>query len=287
MSFFLNPFHSEYRGSLPLDDRQYSITFDCPANGGRGPHEVRTFTDPTWDLSGSDADSNDTDLLTISYAIDSNLMTFVDLTVDIGAGAATLAATRPSEVVTTLMANVSFSTHFLARVSEDLNFIRITAKRPERIRWYIKPGGADTVLNFNKFVGIKELPTYFARHTIANRYNFTDSDAMLIELDPDTYDVHANMIDAAVNSKGVSLGYDSGTVREDYELLAGRSPAFMFEKNSVDGSSRITQTIRYPAGAKVGDLAKLTKYTYTAAQTAPDQITEEPYVLTSSDLVTP
>jgi hypothetical protein len=288
MSFFMNPFPQEYRGSLLLDDRQYSLTFDCPPNAGRGPGDARTFSEPNWDLSGVDADGNDTDLLTISYALDRHQMTFVDLQIDIGVGAASLASVRPAEIVTTLNTNVSFSTHFAARVAEGGGHIKLsTKKEPERIRWYIKRGGADTVLNFNKFVGIKELPTYFSRHTIDSRYDFVDGTAMLIELDPGGSTVDANMIDNAVSNKGVELGYDSSVVLDDYQLLGGRSSAFMFYKNTVDGSSRITQQIIYPAGAQVGDMAKLIKMTYTAAQTEPDQRTEEPYVLTSGDLITP
>ena len=150
------------------------------------------------------------------------------------------------------------------------------------------------VLNFNKFVGVKELPTYFARHTIANRYTFEDCTSMLILLDPATNTVDANLIDAAVDNKGVDLEYVSGTVRADYIMMVGRSGIFQFTKNTVDDDDRITASIEYPAGAVVGDLAKKTLMTYGDAsggmsgiQQQPDQITEVPYTLTAGDLVTP
>lgn len=288
MSFFMNPFPQEYRGSLLLGDRQHVLTFDVQPNAGRSGSEARSFTAANWDLSGADADGTNEDLLTFSFALDTAQVTFVDLTVDIGSTAASLAAVKPAEVVSALNANTPFSTNFSARVSEDGTFVRILTKKDQtRIRWYIKHGGADTVMNWNKFVGIKELPTYFARHTIANRYTFEDCTSMLVLLDPAGNTVDANLIDAAVNNKGVDLEYASGTVRADYILMGGRSGIFQFTKNTVDGSSRITETIEYPAGAVVGDLAKKILKTYTAAQTQPDQVTEEPYTLTSGDLVTP
>ena len=80
---------------------------------------------------------------------------------------------------------------------------------------------------------------------------------------------------------------DSSTVREDYQLLEGRSGLFTFKNQTIDGSNRITQIIEYPAGAVEGDFAKKITYTYTAANTAPDEIFEEPYTLQSADLITP
>lgn len=80
---------------------------------------------------------------------------------------------------------------------------------------------------------------------------------------------------------------DYTAMKEDYELLSGRTGLFTFKKQTVDVSSRITQIIEYPAGAVAGDFAKKTNYTYTGAQTAPDNVTEIPYQLTASDLITP
>jgi hypothetical protein len=76
-------------------------------------------------------------------------------------------------------------------------------------------------------------------------------------------------------------------IKNDYQLLRGRSGLFNFQKITVDGSDRITIIIEYPAGALVGDLGRKIAYTYTGAKTHPDQITEIPYVLTSSDLIIP
>lgn len=97
----------------------------------------------------------------------------------------------------------------------------------------------------------------------------------------------AAIITNAVNSRGVSLGYDATNPKEDWELLQGNSGLFTFKKQTIDGSNRITKIIEYPAGAGVGDLAKMIQYTYTGANTAPTNITEIPYSLMTADLITP
>ena len=157
------------------------------------------------------------------------------------------------------------------------------------MRFYVVNGGAEEVLKFNGRAGVAELPTWFDRHTIANRIAFTDSMGVLIKLDPSGSNVDAAVIDNAVDKHGNDLGYSSGTVQADWQLLRGSSDNFMFTKNTLDGNTppRITQTIVYPAGAKVGDMAKKTTYAYTATNLNPDKITQVPYVLTSGDLVTP
>jgi len=99
--------------------------------------------------------------------------------------------------------------------------------------------------------------------------------------------VEQDVINNAVDFRGNSLGYTAADVRDDYELLQGASPTYLFTSNVVDGSNRVTRKIEYPAGAEVGDAAKLTLFTYTGANTEPDQITIEPYVLQSGDLITP
>ncbi len=125
-----------------------------------------------------------------------------------------------------------------------------------------------------------QLPSYMDRHSIANRFNFPDSSGQLVLLVPGS-----NAIDSAYIT---AAGFNPSVPLADWELLSGRaSGIFMFYKQTVDASSRITEIIEYGAGAVVGTFAKKTKYTYTGAKTAPDTIAEIPYVLTSGDLITP
>ena len=79
----------------------------------------------------------------------------------------------------------------------------------------------------------------------------------------------------------------------DWQLLRGKSGLFTFRKCQLDSNNNIVQMIEYPAGAKPGDLAKLTKYVRSGDTAAGNpnncfyQMTEEPYVLTTADLVQP
>lgn len=99
--------------------------------------------------------------------------------------------------------------------------------------------------------------------------------------------VEQAVINNAVDFRGNSLGFAAASVLDDYELLNGASPTYLFTNNTVDGSNRVTRKIEYPAGAGAGDASKLTLYTYTGANTTPDTITIEPHVLASGDLITP
>lgn len=99
--------------------------------------------------------------------------------------------------------------------------------------------------------------------------------------------IDANIIANAINPKGISYNYSLSTVKFDWELLEGRSGVFMFYKNVIDGSNRVVESIQYPAGSEVGDLAKKIINVYNGAALAPDTSVEIPYTLTSADLITP
>jgi hypothetical protein len=73
----------------------------------------------------------------------------------------------------------------------------------------------------------------------------------------------------------------------DWELLADRSNTHTFAKITQDGSGRITQIIEYFCGAKPGDMGRKIQYTYTGANTVPNQFTTIPYTLQAGDLITP
>jgi hypothetical protein len=299
MPYFQNPFMQDFHGSLLLGDRKLILTYDCPMHAQRGMGDVvSSLFGPTADLTGNDGDGNPLSDLTLAYALDPELKAFAEITVDVTAEAAAPAATTPQEIVNSLNADSSFTAFFEAKLKskttgdQPTGYILITSKRnADQIKFYILNTGAETVLRFNARAGVKELPTYFSRHTVANIHNFPDSVGLLIELDPSNAGgasaVDDDIIDNAVDEKGKSLGYSSSTVQDDWQLLAGNSGIFNFQKITVDGSDRITEIIEYPAGAAVGGFAKKIKYVYTGANTNPDQVTEEPYVLTSSDLVTP
>lgn len=290
MPFYMNPFSSDFMGVWVLSDRKYSLDFKAPRNAGRGDEYVVHYGgNGPFDLTGNDSDGNAKANLTIVFALnDPKNWTVLTVNVD----GTTPAATKTIEIVTALNSNALFADFFTAGLYDEQGNgqfrITIRQKKPiSQFRFYIRPGEAESVLNFNKFVGVGELPSYFARHTIASRFDFADGQNHLVELDPGSNNVDAEVIDAAVDAKGVSRGYASGTVLADWQLLKGRAGLFTFQKLTVDGSDRITEIIEYQAGAIVGDMARKIAYTYTGANLKPSEITEIPYTLQSGDLVTP
>jgi hypothetical protein len=290
MPFYLNPFSSDFTGAWVLSDRKYSIDFKVPRNSGRGDEYVVSYAGPgPFDLNGNDRDGNSKDVLVVVFALnDPKNWTEHSVTIS----ATDLSAVTATEVVSSLNTDPLFSDFFTASLKDDQGNgvfrVVIRQKKPiQQFRFYIKPGRAEETLKFNKFVGVSEIPSFFARHTIANRFTYADSQNMLIELVPGSSDVDADVITNAVDAYGVSKGYDSGTVQADWQLLRGRAGLFNFQKITVDGSDRITQIIEYPAGAVAGDMARLIGYTYTGGNTKPDTITEIPYTLQTGDLVTP
>lgn len=284
MSFFQNPFTQDFIAPWLLSDRQYNPDFKCPRNAGRGDEMVVSFGEAPFNLSGNDGDGDSKAVLTISFALN-DTKNWADLAVTITG--ASLSAITLQEVVTSLQANAVFGDYFTARVRTD-NKVEIKQNKPvTSMRFFIKNGRAETVLKFNKLAGVSEMPTFFERHTIDNRFTYADSQNALILLDDSGSNVDADVIDNAVDNKGVSLGFDHSTVQADWQLIKGKSGIFNFQKITVDGSNRITQIIEYSAGSVAGDLARKVNYTYSGANTNPSQITEIPYTLASGDLVTP
>jgi hypothetical protein len=270
--YYQNVFDSEFVGILLLGDRQLSLNFRVKGNVNTS-HEMIAWNREPYDVSSS---SN----LTLNYSFDAG-RTWTILTVDVSASAADDTAATCYEIANALNNDATFKELYEASVINEPktgNYLKIRAKRP-RGNWktYISNSSAESVLRFNKKAGIAELPSYFSRHVIGSA--FPDSVNMLIELSDPVSGVDVNIVEDA--------GFDSGTVREDWELLDGRSGMFNFQKMTVDGSDRITEIIEYPAGAGVGDLARKINYEYSGSNKNPDQITEVPYTLESGDLVTP
>lgn len=269
MAFFQNLFNQEFQGNWVMGDRQYSITFKCPPNIS-SDYQMSYNVGP-WDLTSDN-------LLTLNYAWDSNFKNYVALSVNVAGS--TPNQTQASEVASALNSNSIFAEMFLAESKNSSVLIKPKSGRVKKeIKLWISNTGAETKLRFNKKAGVAELPLYFTRHTIENRFNFPDSAGQLILLD-ETDPNDQIIIEEA--------GFDPSNMKTDWELLGGRaSGLFMFEKSTLDGSGRVLETIEYPAGASVGDFARKIKYTYSGLNTSPVQVTRVPYVLQSGDLITP
>ncbi len=285
MPFFQQVFPVEFVGSLNLGDRVHQPRFSVPANAGRKIDSVASFTDGPYNLSGADPESNAVNVLDIMFAIN-NTGNWTKISVDITAGAASTSAVTVFEVVNALNANTLFSERFTASVINKSRVL-ITQKAPQdKLNFYIANGKAEYVLRFNQKAGVAQLPTYFSRHTIANRLAFNDSVGLLIELDASNA-VDANVINTAVDANGRLLNYSHSNVAEDYVLLAGQSTLFKFTSGpSENAISSTTTVIEYNSGARKGDLAKKTITNYDSSGDIVSKF-ELPYTLTESDLITP
>jgi hypothetical protein len=269
--FFQNLFDQEFQGYLVLGDRQASITYKIPANKNAQTKQIAWNSGP-YNLSSLNT-------LTLNYSWDRDFKIWSSIQINIAG--ATASQTRASEIASALNANPVFSELLVASVTELNNADTVVVSKNnlkrQDIKIYFSNSGAESLLKFNKYASVADLPSYFERHTIENRLNYPDSLGMLIKLDT------TDSIDEAVVE-------DAGFIipaKEDYDLLKGRSGLFTFQKLTVDGSDRITQIIEYPAGAVAGDFARKINYTYSGSNINPSKVTEVPYVLSNGDLVTP
>jgi hypothetical protein len=158
------------------------------------------------------------------------------------------------------------------------NKVLIKTKRDKGSwRAYISNGSAESIMKFNKNAVVAELPSYFEKYGLSNRFTYPDlgPDRLLI-LDP------ANPVDAAVIT---DAGLNPLTPKADWQLLAGSSDAYWFYKKTYV-AGKVTEEIKYPAGAGVGFAAKKTFFGYDGGGNL-IKVCETPYVLQSGDLVTP
>jgi len=290
MPFFQNPFNEDFEGNWVLADRQHIPKFVIKRNAGRGPETVTNYIDGPFDLSGNDSDGDSSAYLKINYCLH-HTKNWATMSVDVTALAASTSAVTIQEIVASLNDDATFAERFAVSLGSYNNSttpkLTIRQKKPAtEFKFYIVNGQAEESLGFNARAGVAELPTYFSRHSIANRFDFEDSVGMLVELDPSN-NVDAALINNAVSMTNTSLGYDSSTVKSDYELLEGRSGLFQFTKGpSTNAVSTTTTIIQYPAGAKIGDLAKKIVTQKDSGGVVVKEF-EIPYTLTSGDIITP
>ena len=331
MAFYQNPFN-EYLGNYIVgDSRAFTLTFKVAQNRNHGEFFICWNTGP-YDLSGNT-------VLTLNYASDNDFKNWNSLEFDFGM----VGILTAFEIVDALNADTTFAQFYTASVYKNSQ-VGIRQKKPAiEFRTYISNTGAEKILKFNKFAGLADIPSYFEKDTIENRFNTPTANNQLIRLgkyftntldDPtvvncpnhglqngDTiYIANSNStpsldgtniityIDADSFSIGVNVtaagttgeffteeeydlltdaGLDYATVLQDYEHLQGRAPAFEFTKNTIDGSDRITQQIIYTAGSTAGMLGRKILMTYDGANLTPSTVIKLPYVLTSSDLMSP
>jgi len=201
-------------------------------------------------------------------------------------------------VVTALNADTLFGERFIARAENfrDTNDgasskrVTIRQRKPStEMRFYVVNGKAEELLGFNARSGVGEMPTYFDRHSIANRFSYDDNQNHVIALDTTNSEVEKNVVLNAKDAHGVDVTFDwDGTTEQtDWELLQGKSGLFQFQSGPGVTADSTATTIVYPAGAVAGDLAKMT---ITISDSTSNSVVEQfemPYTLDSTDLITP
>lgn len=291
MPFFQNPFADDFEANWLLGDRHHIPKFVLKNNAGRGKESVYAWTAGPYNLSGNDPDGNPRKYLNIVYRLHHS-KNWATLSVDVTGYAASASAVTTPEIVTALQSNTIFSERFVADLGSynesAIRTTRIRQKKPiTEFEFYIQNGQAENYLGFNARAGIAELPTYFAMHTIANRFTYPNAEGRIIQLNPASSAVDATLVDNAKDARGVSMGYNHDVVQEDWQLLRGRSGIFSFIKGPSTGAVTATETvITYPAGAQVGDLAEKT-ITRKDTNSVAVETYHMPYTLTSSDLIVP
>jgi hypothetical protein len=290
MSFFQNPFHEDFEGSWLLADRHHIPKFVVKRNAGRGAEYVTSWKDGPYDLSGNDSDGETSDTLKISFSLHGN-KNWATISIDVTSEAASSASVTSAEIVASLNANALFAERFIAELSSYNTGaplrVSIKQRKPStEFKFYVINGQAEESIGFNARAGVAELPTYFSRHSLANRFTFEDSVGMLVELNVSN-NVDEAVINNAVDHKGASLGFSSSSVSEDWQLLEGRSGLFQFTKGpSGSAVSSTATTIIYHAGAKAGDLAKKIVVQKDSGGVVVAEF-EMPYTLESGDLISP
>jgi hypothetical protein len=161
MSFYQNLF-SEYLGIYTAgDSSSFKLSFKIPGNSN--------FTQPMVNWVDGPFDLSTYNTLTFNYAFDPTFKAWASFSVNI-AGTSP-AATTVYEVVSILNADTAFSAWYEAYVQPNSNRVAIRQKRPMiAFKTYISNDGAERVLKFNKMAGVADIPSYFDKDIIENRY---------------------------------------------------------------------------------------------------------------------
>jgi len=162
MSFYQNLF-TEYLGIYTAGDSSgFKLSFKIPANPNFTQPMVN-WTDGPYDLSVYSA-------LTFNYAFDPQFKGWSSFSVSV-------AGSNPSqttvfEIVNLLNSNTDFSQWYEAYVQNGSNRVAIKQKRPMTgFKTYISNIEAERVLKFNKAASIVDIPSYFDKDLIANRFS--------------------------------------------------------------------------------------------------------------------
>jgi alpha-tubulin suppressor-like RCC1 family protein len=173
MSYFQNLFNDYYGYYTAGDSSSFKLTFKVPANKNHGEFFINWNTGP-YDFSSFGSN------LTFNFAFDPSFKNWSTFTVDV-AGVDS-AATTVYEIVDILNNDSNFKDWYTAGIYNN-NQIGIRQKRPAiQFHTYISNSSAEFALKFNKNAGIADIPSYFDKDTIDNRFTSQIAHGHLIRL---------------------------------------------------------------------------------------------------------
>lgn len=173
MSYFQNLFNDYYGYYTAGDSSSFKLTFKVPANKNHGEFFINWNTGP-YDFTSFGSN------LTFNFAFDPSFKNWSTFTVDV-AGVDS-AATTVYEIVDILNNDSNFKDWYTAGIYNN-NQIGIRQKRPAiQFHTYISNSEAEFALKFNKNAGIADIPSYFDKDTIANRFLTDTANNTLIRL---------------------------------------------------------------------------------------------------------
>jgi len=172
MSYYLNPFN-EYQGYYTVGDSSgFKLTFKVPGNKNFSEFFICWNPEP-YNLSIYST-------LTFNFAFDPSFKNWSSFSVNIAGP--TPAVTTAAEIVSILNADSNFSAWYTASVYSG-NKVGIRQKKPVvGFHTFISNTSAEKKLRFNKQIGVADIPSYFEKDTIANRFTSDTANNTLIRL---------------------------------------------------------------------------------------------------------
>jgi hypothetical protein len=292
--FFQNVFNKDFHGTIyGVGETESPRNWTMGANIGRSTNSVVHWAGPG--VTGGRYNLTGKTTLTVKFARQSHPNAFFAIAVDVTATASAAGSVSIREIVTDLNADSMFSTLMTASVIDGPNEVKdathgfadgggvakqidITGKVPGE--FYVLNSSAEEVLKFNKKAPIKELLTFFKRHS-------WDVDGTAVEpaaTGPRPL-IWLDISDANAQVPLTTAGIVSPWTRQDdYQLLKGSVPEYQFIKNTYSGADHTVQ-VSYNAGAVAGDAAIKTTMVYVSNKMT--ESTTVPHILETGDLVTP
>jgi len=173
MSYFQNLFNDYYGYYITGDSSSFKLTFKVPANKNHGEFFINWNSGP-YDFSSFGSN------LKFNFAFDPAFKNWSSFTVDVAG--VNPSATTVYEIVEILNNNSNFKDWYTAGIYNN-NQIGIRQKRQAlQFHTYISNSEAEFVLKFNKNAGIADIPSYFDKDTIDNRFVSQNANGHLIRL---------------------------------------------------------------------------------------------------------